>query len=70
MTDEAIEEEVLLPSANPLELPQSKLHPAFVNPNADGLPWVEIGMDIKIGIERIHVENPDRDHDPVEQDQP
>ena len=40
------EEEVLLPSANPLELPQSKLHPAFVNPNADGLPWVEIGMDI------------------------
>ena len=46
MTDEATEEEVLLPSANPLELPQSKLHPAFVNPSADGLPWVEIGMDI------------------------
>jgi len=45
MTDET-EEEFLLPSANPAQLPQSPLSPAFVNPDGEGLPWVEIGMDI------------------------
>jgi 2,4'-dihydroxyacetophenone dioxygenase len=45
MTEEAAEE-FLLPSPNPAHLPQSPLSPAFVNPDAEGLPWVEIGMDI------------------------
>jgi hypothetical protein len=45
MTDET-EEEFLLPSPNPAQLPQSPLSPAFVNLDAKGLPWVEIGMDI------------------------
>ena len=45
MTD-GPEEEFLLPSPNPVHLPQSPLSPAFVNPDAEGLPWVEIGMDI------------------------
>lgn len=44
---ETNQEEVLLPSANPAHLPQSPLPPAFVNTNAEGLPWVEIGLGIE-----------------------
>lgn len=40
------DDEIILPSANPLHLPQSPLKPAFCHSGADGLPWVEIGIGV------------------------